>query len=121
MDDNLKITCYGEVLWDVFPTGEKIGGAPLNVAIRLQSMGVNTSMMSCVGDDVRGHKITDYLRGLKLNTSCIEMHADFPTGIVQVTLDKTGSATYDIKYPVAWDKISLTPKICVSGFLQHFS
>lgn len=109
MDDNLKITCYGEVLWDVFPTGEKIGGAPLNVAIRLQSMGVNTHMISCVGDDARGQKITDYLSSLNLNTSCIERHADFPTGIVQVTLDKTGSATYDIKYPVAWDKISLTP------------
>ncbi|WP_417361433.1 carbohydrate kinase family protein [Galbibacter sp.] len=111
MDDNLKITCYGEVLWDVFPTGEKIGGAPLNVAIRLQSMGVNTGMISCVGNDVRGQKITDYLRGLKLNTSCLEIHPDFPTGIVQVTLDKTGSATYDIKYPVAWDKISLTPNM----------
>lgn len=109
MDDNLKITCYGEVLWDVFPTGEKIGGAPLNVAIRLQSMGVNTHMISCVGDDARGQKITDYLSSLNLNTSCIERHADFPTGIVQVTLDKTGSATYDIKCPVAWDKISLTP------------
>ena len=30
-----KITCFGEVLWDVFKTHEKIGGAPLNVALRL--------------------------------------------------------------------------------------
>ena len=25
-----KIVCFGEVLWDVFPTDKKIGGAPLN-------------------------------------------------------------------------------------------
>ena len=33
-----KIVCFGEVLWDVFPTHKKIGGAPLNVAIRLKSL-----------------------------------------------------------------------------------
>ena len=32
-----KIVCFGEVLWDVFPKHKKIGGAPLNVALRLQS------------------------------------------------------------------------------------
>ncbi len=31
-----RIVCFGEVLWDVFPTHKKIGGAPLNVASRLQ-------------------------------------------------------------------------------------
>jgi len=34
----IKATCFGEVLWDVFPTHKKIGGAPLNVAVRLESM-----------------------------------------------------------------------------------
>jgi fructokinase len=33
----IKATCFGEVLWDVFPTHKKIGGAPLNV-VRLESM-----------------------------------------------------------------------------------
>ncbi|MDO8316353.1 MAG: carbohydrate kinase, partial [Flavobacterium sp.] len=32
-----KIICFGEVLFDVFPTHRKIGGAPLNVALRLAS------------------------------------------------------------------------------------
>ena len=32
-----KVVCFGEVLWDVFPTHRKIGGAPLNVALRLNS------------------------------------------------------------------------------------
>lgn len=33
-----KMTCFGEVLWGVFPTHKKIGGTPLNVALRLQSL-----------------------------------------------------------------------------------
>jgi hypothetical protein len=32
-----KITCFEEVLWDVFSTRKKIGDAPLNVAFRLHS------------------------------------------------------------------------------------
>src|SRR5690606_8108324 len=108
MDKNLKITCFGEVLWDVFPSGEKIGGAPLNVAIRLQSMGVQTSMISSVGRDTRGEKIKEYLNALGIDTSNILELNEYPTGVVQVTLDTSGSATYEITFPVAWDKIPLT-------------
>lgn len=111
MDKNLKITCFGEVLWDVFPAGEKIGGAPLNVAIRLQSLGVKTSMISSVANDKRGEKIINHLNDLGVNTSCIQVQSEYPTGIVQVTLDETGSATYDIKFPVAWDKIPITTEM----------
>ena len=105
MDKNLKITCFGEVLWDVFPSGEKIGGAPLNVAIRLQSLGAAASMISCVAADKRGDKIINHLNTLGVNTSCIEVQEEYPTGIVQVTLDESGSATYDITYPVAWGEL----------------
>jgi fructokinase len=30
-----NIVCFGEVLYDVFPTHKEIGGALLNVALRL--------------------------------------------------------------------------------------
>ena len=45
------ITCFGEVLLDVFPTHKKIGGAPLNVAVRLQSLGNTIAIISSVGVD----------------------------------------------------------------------
>lgn len=111
MNRNLNITCFGEVLWDVFEDGEKIGGAPLNVAIRLISMGINTSMISCVAQDSRGGKIINHLNTIGVNTTSIHVQSKYPTGIVKVTLNQLGSATYDIKYPVAWDKIPLTSKM----------
>lgn len=52
-----NIVCFGEVLWDVFPTHKKIGGAPLNVALRLQSLGNNVSIISSIGDDKKGKKL----------------------------------------------------------------
>jgi fructokinase len=47
----VKIICFGEVLWDVFPTHKTIGGAPLNVALRLKSFGNDVLMISSIGND----------------------------------------------------------------------
>ena len=41
----------------------------------------------------------------------ISQSETYPTGLVKVTLDKNGSATYDIHYPSAWDKISISDEI----------
>ena len=45
----LKVVCFGEVLWDVFPNHKKIGGAPLNVALRLHSFGADAAVISRIG------------------------------------------------------------------------
>lgn len=107
-----NITCFGEVLWDVFPNVEKIGGAPLNVATRLQSFtGNNVSIISSIGKDTRGTKIAEYLKKQHLNTDCLQVDNTLETGCVDVVLDKSGSATYDIKSPRAWDNIQLNQEV----------
>ncbi|AXP81132.1 Ribokinase [Mariniflexile rhizosphaerae] len=103
-----KITCFGEVLWDVFPTHKKIGGAPLNVASRLQSFNHDVTMVSAIGQGESGSKIMQYLKDCGIDTSCIQVHNEYKTGKVKVMLNDKGSASYDIKYPRAWDKIRLT-------------
>lgn len=103
-----KITCFGEVLWDVFPAHQKIGGAPLNVALRLQSLGNEASMISSVGDDENGKALMEYIIQNGLDSSCVQVHDKLQTGKVLVSLNDTGSATYEIKYPSAWDSIELT-------------
>ena len=42
----MKVTCFGEVLWDDFPTGKVLGGAPLNVAVTTTLPRVVTSPAS---------------------------------------------------------------------------
>ncbi len=104
---NLKAVAYGEVLWDVFPDKKKIGGAPLNVALRMKTLGCDVAMISCVGKDPDGEAIVNHIKQLGLETNVIMQSETFPTGLVNVTLNETGSATYEIKYPSAWDKIIL--------------
>ncbi|WP_299099947.1 carbohydrate kinase family protein [uncultured Winogradskyella sp.] len=102
------LVCYGEVLWDVFPKHKKIGGAPLNVAIRLQSLGNNVEIISCIGKDKRGDKINTFLLDQGINTDNLQVNEKLKTGNVKVILNQKGSASYDIKFPRAWDNIQLT-------------
>lgn len=106
-----RITCFGEVLWDVFPTHKKIGGAPLNVAIRLASLGNHVSMISRIGNDSNGQKLVDFILENNVDTSLIQVDEQYKTGKVKVMLNEKGSASYDIKFPRAWDKIELSDKI----------
>lgn len=105
-----KITCYGEVLWDIFPHHQKIGGAPLNVALRLQSFEHDVAMISSVGNDELGKGLLRYMTENGLDTTLVQITNDFKTGQVQVTLNDTGSASYTIDFPAAWDNIQLTTK-----------
>src|SRR5690606_29149282 len=49
-----------------------------------------------------------YIKEVGINSSCIQVHNEYKTGKVKVMLNDKGSASYDIKYPRAWDKIRLT-------------
>ncbi|MFY8111889.1 MAG: carbohydrate kinase family protein [Flavobacterium sp.] len=103
-----SIVCFGEILFDIFPIHKKIGGAPLNVALRLKSLGINTQIISCIGNDSNGKEALDYLTPTGISTQTIQINHTHPTGEVFVHLNEKGSATYIINYPAAWDKIKYT-------------
>ncbi|MEN8667450.1 MAG: PfkB family carbohydrate kinase [Flavobacteriaceae bacterium] len=105
MNKKINTVCFGEVLFDNFPTHSKIGGAPLNVALRLASYGLNTAIISSVGEDQSGNKIINYLKRSGVNTKYLSQQGQYPTGEVNVVLNDKGIASYDIAYPAAWDKI----------------
>ena len=102
---NLSAVCFGEVLWDIFPTHKKIGGAPLNVALRMNSLGVETTMISRVGEDENGEDILSFLNAQEVTTDLIQVTKEYKTGAVHVMINEKGNASYDILYPSAWDKI----------------
>jgi len=103
-----NIVCFGEVLYDVFPTNRKIGGAPLNVALRLASLGINAQIISRIGNDEIGKELLEFIQLNTISTDTIQIDTTYPTGEVLVALDPKGSATYTIQYPVAWDEIECT-------------
>lgn len=107
--ENTIVVGMGEALWDVLPEGKKIGGAPANFAYHVSQFGLNSRVVSAVGDDKLGMEILDNFRVKKLNTM-VEI-VPYPTGTVQVELDNEGVPCYDIKEGVAWDNIPYTPAL----------
>ena len=106
-----NIICFGEVLWDMLPSGAKPGGAPLNVAIHLKKQGQNPQLISKIGNDKDGEKLIQFLKKSDLNTSLIQIDDTLSTSRVLVHLDKNKNATYEICEPVAWDNIIINTEI----------
>jgi fructokinase len=101
------ILSFGEVLWDVYPTYQKLGGAPFNFAAHASMLGADVTMVSSIGDDDLGNEILFQANHLKLNTDFICIDTTRPTGTVNVILDTYGKPSYKIKTEVAWDYISI--------------
>ena len=57
------IVGIGEVLWDVFPEGKRIGGAPANFAYHMSQFGFDSRVVSAVGEDVLGDEILENFNG----------------------------------------------------------
>lgn len=109
-ENKIKIACYGEVLWDIFPGGQRrIGGAPFNVAYHLSRMGVEAYMISSVGNDDLGNELLEKIRSWDMSVSGIQVNNQYPTSTVIASIDENNDAKYDIVQHVAWDYIETRP------------
>ncbi len=105
-----NVICFGEILWDALPSGKRLGGAPLNVALNLHSLGISAGVISAVGDDSLGNQAIRIIQDRGLSTNYIA-RSSLPTGVVDVVLDEEGNADYTIHMPAAWDDISWHPRL----------
>lgn len=106
---NKVIVGMGEALWDILPEGKKIGGAPANFAYHVSQFGLESCVVSAVGNDGLGREILDSFKEKKLQ--CLIETVPYPTGIVQVEVDGAGVPQYRIRENVAWDNIPFTGKL----------
>ena len=100
----------GELLWDVFPQGKQLGGAPANFAYMTALLGDKGIVASRVGDDKLGREATWQLASSGLDTSQIQLDAKHETGTVRVEVDSKGQAEYTFVPDVAWDHLTWTPE-----------
>ena len=103
-----KIVCFGEILWDILPSGKVAGGAPMNVAYHANQLGITAQMISKIGQDELGSQLIEFLNKKGVDTLLVQSDGTYPTGTVKVTLDAMGSPSYEIMAPVAWDYINAT-------------
>jgi len=98
------IIAIGEVLWDMFPTGTHLGGAPANFAVHCAALGARSALVSGVGDDDLGRQALSALSGHGVDTRWVQVDETHPTGTVPVTVID-GQPSYEIVEGVAWDHI----------------
>lgn len=101
----MKILSFGEVLWDVFPDGEYIGGAALNFASHLAKMGEEVYISTSVGDDKLGEKTVDIIKKFGVKSNHISVSKTLETGKCLVTLDSNKIPRYNLLNNVAYDEI----------------
>ncbi len=107
----------GEVLFDCFPDGAHLGGAPFNVAWHLRGLGLAPRFVSRVGKDDLGEQVRTAMTGHGMETGWLQEDADRPTGQVQITLDGAGGHTFRILPEQAYDHIDATAlNAKLSGF-----
>ena len=106
---NNLVIGMGESLWDVLPSGKKIGGAPANFAFHVSQFGLTSCVVSAIGDDALGNEIIENFTSNGLNQYIEKV--PYPTGTVQVEIDQAGIPQYDIKENVAWDNIPYSPQL----------
>lgn len=99
----IKCAGLGEVLFDVYPTGPKIGGAPANFAYHCRQNGLEAMAISSVGTDDLGFKARDLLAARFLPALLLENSK--VTGAVNITLSDTGVPTYTFVEDTAYDNI----------------
>jgi len=105
----MKIISLGEVLWDILPSREHLGGAPFNFAWHAHNLGHRVCFVSAVGNDQRGSRTLEQMADLGLSAQFIRREANYPTGTVTVTLDSLGLPQYVIHRPAAYDFPALGP------------
>lgn len=111
MSVRFTVVGLGEALFDIFGSDQRLGGAPLNMAVHahrlLQRRGIgHAAVVSRIGQDALGRELHDQLSERGVDVSFLQTDPDKPTGRVYVTTDDDGKPTgYDIAPDSAWDVI----------------
>lgn len=102
-----KVIVFGEMLWDCLPTGAKPGGAPMNVALNLHQLGLESLLISAIGKDEEGEKLLAYYKSFGISDSLIQVSTDHATSQVLVDSTDPENIRYTILPDVAWDDIRI--------------
>jgi len=100
---SFEILGLGEVLWDLLPSGPRLGGAPCNFAFHCRQLGHSSAIVSRIGADDWGKKLAAELDRFHVPRALVQTDTQHATGTVSVALNQEGHPTYTITENVAWD------------------
>jgi fructokinase len=103
-----RVTAVGEILFDIYPTSKKLGGAPLNFLYHVFKLTGQGNMVSRVGKDILGSNIFEFLNNNNLPVEYIQEDHLHPTGVASVSLNEKSEPTFTIDEERAYDFIEKT-------------
>lgn len=103
------IVGLGELLWDMLPSGKRLGGAPANFTVMSSRLGNRGVIASRLGSDPLADEARLVLKAFPADLSLLETDTTHPTGTVGVEI-RAGEPHYIIHEPAAWDFMEWTPE-----------
>lgn len=100
----------GELIWDMFPEGRRLGGAPSNFAYISRLLGNDAAVASRVGRDALGREAVERLERAGLTTNYLQRDDAHPTGTVGVRIGAGGEPNFNVNENSAWDYLEWTPE-----------
>lgn len=101
-----KILTFGEIIWDVYPDKNLIGGAGLNFAAHAARCGAESYIISAMGHDQLGSDALYCIEKFGVRPELLK-RCDKPTGQCIVTLNERRIPSYNVLCDVAYDNIIL--------------
>ncbi len=101
------IVGLGELLWDMLPSGDRLGGAPANFAVMSARLGNRGVIASRLGMDALGARTRSSLNKLPADISFVQTDSEHPTGTVGVKIIDN-EPHYVIHEAAAWDFLEWT-------------
>lgn len=96
----------GEILWEVYPEGRKLGGSPANFVYHTGKLGANSTLISSAGFDLAGNELS-----MILDQNGIDHYFNpsrNPTGKISYK-EIDNKITSEYNSDTAWDEIKLSP------------
>jgi fructokinase len=100
-----QVVCFGEVLWDILPSGALPGGAPMNVCYHLNKLGSKATLITKIGHDDHGKKLVNIMSANGISTEYVDVDYEHTTGLVYAKLNHDLEVSYEFANPCAWDFI----------------
>lgn len=110
-DRGAVILILGEILFDVFPSYRRVGGAPFNFAFHLKQFGLPVRFVTRIGSDPEGRDLSAFLTRHGFSPRDVQRDLSHPTGRVDVTLDDRGVPTFSIARETAYDHLHYEPAL----------
>ena len=103
-----EVVGLGELIWDVFPEGRRLGGAPSNFAYVSRLLGARAAVASRVGRDPLGVEAVERLGRAGLSVRFVQFDDVHPTGTVKVSVGEGGEPHFQVNENSAWDYLEWT-------------